>query len=136
LNYICWIYIYIYIYIWTVQSRNGLTKHFETEIFHSNWKNETPTETELTTVKQLPWFRFIFIYLKGNLIILVCNKNRKISIYLIEFYNINSIKWKDYFANHFAFILPALWSAKTFILQGQPSSFPCVGCKVLFLLYI
>jgi hypothetical protein len=41
---------YIYIYIWTVQPRNGTPKHSETETFHSNWKNKTPTETELTTL--------------------------------------------------------------------------------------
>jgi len=39
---------YIYIYIWTVQPRNGTPKHSEIEIFHSNWKNETLTETKLT----------------------------------------------------------------------------------------
>jgi hypothetical protein len=43
-------YIYIYIYIWTVQFQNGTAKHFETETFYSNWKNKTPTETELTTL--------------------------------------------------------------------------------------
>jgi hypothetical protein len=46
-------YIYIYIYIWTVQPRNGTPKHSETETFRSNWKNETPTETELTTLEQM-----------------------------------------------------------------------------------
>ena len=39
-----------YIYIWTGQPRNDMPKHSETETFHSNWKNETPTETELTTL--------------------------------------------------------------------------------------
>ena len=43
MNYVCWIY------IWTVQPRNGTPKHSETETFHSNWKNKTPTGTELTT---------------------------------------------------------------------------------------
>jgi len=45
-----YIYIYIYIYIWTVQPRNGTLKNFETETFHSNWKNETPVKMELTTL--------------------------------------------------------------------------------------
>ena len=47
MNYIYW----LYIYIWTVQPRNDTPKHFETEIFHSNWENKTPTETELTIYK-------------------------------------------------------------------------------------
>jgi hypothetical protein len=42
LNYVCWIYIYM----------NSTTpkRYSETETFHSNWKNETPIETELTTL--------------------------------------------------------------------------------------
>jgi hypothetical protein len=35
-----------------------MLKHFETETFHSNWKNETPTEMELTT----------FIDIDGNVV--------------------------------------------------------------------
>ena len=50
MNYICWI-----IYIWTVQPRNGTPKHSETETFRSHWKNETPTETELTTLLDSDW---------------------------------------------------------------------------------
>jgi hypothetical protein len=43
-------FIYVCVCVWTVQPQNGTQKHFETETFHSNWKNKIATEMELTTL--------------------------------------------------------------------------------------